>query len=286
LVREALDVAVRAGRAVAQATATETASTIPLGALSHLLPVGSAGVTSGVELLRQARLALGARSGRQKLVLCVDDAHLLDPVLATLVQQLVMGDTAVVFVTVRTGEVAPDAVTALWKDHGCAFLELQPLSRVEVRDLLESVLGGALEGRAERALWEASRGVPLVLRELVLDGLERAVLVENDGLWRWHGELRAGPRLRELVAGRLGRIGDEDREVLEVVAFGEPVGSGWLGESSRVERLVERGCSRRGEMGGGSRFGSRIRSIGKRSSPALRQRGRLSSCGVWRMLSS
>jgi hypothetical protein len=33
--------------------------------------------------------------------------------------------------TVRSGEAVPDAMTALWKDHGCVFLELQPLSRAE-----------------------------------------------------------------------------------------------------------------------------------------------------------
>jgi DNA-binding CsgD family transcriptional regulator len=241
LVAEALDVAVRTGRATARATATEAASAIPLGALSHLLPVDSAAATSGLDLLRQARLALRARSRRDKLVLCVDDAHLLDPVSATLVQQLVTGGTAVVFVTVRTGEAAPDAVTALWKDHACTFLELQPLSRRETCGLVEAVLGGAIDGRAERVLWEASRGMPLVLRELVLDGLERGTLVERDELWHWRGELHAGRRLRELVAARLGSLDDEDRNVLETVAFGEPVAWAWLGEASRVDALIGRG---------------------------------------------
>jgi hypothetical protein len=227
---------------VAQVTGTETAATLPLGAFSHLLPLDSERARSGLELLRQARLALGPRSRRQKLVICVDDAHLLDPVSATLVQQLVTAGTAVVFVTVRTGgEVAPDAVTALWKDHGCAFLELQPLSRADTRELLESVLEAAIDGRTERALWEGSRGVPLVLRELVLDGFERGTLVEHEGLWRWHGELRVGRRLRELLAARVGSLDDEERDVLGTVAFGEPVGSAWLGESGRVDRLIERG---------------------------------------------
>ena len=34
-------------------------------------------------------------------------------------------------VTLRSGEPVPDAVVSLWKDLGCEYLELQPLSLEE-----------------------------------------------------------------------------------------------------------------------------------------------------------
>src|SRR5262249_28889594 len=145
------------------------------------------------------------------------------------------------FATVRTGEPVPDAVTALWKDEGCSSLELQPLSRSETDALLALALGGAVDGRTERSLWEASRGAPLFLRELVLDGLERGSLSESDGLWSWHGKLGQGRRLRELVAARIGTLDEAEQSVLDAVALGEPVAASWLDETAAADELVRRG---------------------------------------------
>jgi DNA-binding NarL/FixJ family response regulator/tetratricopeptide (TPR) repeat protein len=205
------------------------------------LPVELARAPTTFDLVRRAQTAFMERCHREPLVLGVDDAHLLDPASAMLVHQLVADGSAVGLLTVRSGEQAPDAVTMLWKDHRCAFLELQPLSREETRSLLESVLGGLLEGRTEHALWRASRGVPLVLRELVLEGLDRGVLVEELKLWCWHGELAIGRRLRELVAARIGDLEDITREALELVALGEPLSFSWLPDPAAVDALVRRG---------------------------------------------
>jgi tetratricopeptide (TPR) repeat protein len=241
LMLEALVAAAGFGRVTARVTATESGRAVPLGALAHLLPVELTRAPTTFDLLRRAEVAFMERSQREPLVLCVDDAHLLDPASAMLVHQLVADGSAIGLLTVRSGEPAPDAVTALWKDHGCAFLELQPLSREETSSLLESELGGPLEGRTEHALWQASRGVPLVLGELVLEGLDRGVLVEELGLWRWHGELAIGRRLRELVAARIGDLDDLAREALELVALGEPLSSSWLSDPETVDSLVRRG---------------------------------------------
>ena len=73
-------------------------------------------------------------------------------------------------VTVRRDEPAPDALRALWKDDLCAFVELAELSRADVERLLGEVLGGPLDGRSRRALWELTRGNGLFLRELVRYG--------------------------------------------------------------------------------------------------------------------
>jgi hypothetical protein len=240
LLREALRIAAGSGRPTAHATATEAARTIPLGAFSHLLPPESTRKPTTLDLLRHARADFGERAGRGPIVLGVDDAHLLDPASATLLLQLVSGGAAFAFATLRTGEPAPDAVTALWKDESCATIELQPVSRAEASSLLVQVLGGAIDGRTEHALWEASRGTPLLLRELVLDGLERGVLVESDGLWSWHGELGGGRRLHELVSARIGNLDDAERNVLELVALGEPLPASWLDEAAPVDALVRR----------------------------------------------
>jgi DNA-binding CsgD family transcriptional regulator len=194
-----------------------------------------------LDLLRSAEAVLGEQVGERGLVLWVDDAHLLDPASAALVLQLVAGARAFVLVTVRRGELAPDAVTALWKDEGCEFIELQPLSRAQTRELLELALGGAVDGRSEYVLWELSRGTPLLLRELLLDAIERAVLVEEGGLWRWKENVGVGRRLTTLLAARIGELSEQERELSEMVAVGEPVPLPWLEDGNAADGLVRRG---------------------------------------------
>jgi DNA-binding CsgD family transcriptional regulator len=239
--REVLSAAGLSGRPTARATATEAARSIPLGALSHLLPQESARAPTTLDLVRHAQAAFEARTSQGRLVLGVDDAHLLDPVSAMLVLQLVAGRRAFVVATVRTGEAAPDAVTALWKDESCAFLELQPLSRAETATALALGLGGDIDGPTEWTLWQASQGLPLFLRELVLDGLDRGALVERDGLWHLTGGSGVGRRLRDLVLSRIGELDDDERAVVETVALGEPVPAAWFADAAAVGRLVGRG---------------------------------------------
>jgi DNA-binding CsgD family transcriptional regulator len=241
LLREILALAGSSGRPTARAAATEAARSIPLGALSHLLPQLPARAPTTLDLVRHAHAAFAARTVEGRLVLGVDDGHLLDPASAMLVLQLVAGGRAFVVATVRTGEVPPDAVTALWKDESCAFLEVQPLSRSESATALALALGGDVDGRAARELWEVSRGVPLFLRELVLDGLERGSLVERDGLWHLHDGVGVGRRLRDLVLSRIGELDEGERAVCELVALGEPVPVAWIGATAAVERLIRRG---------------------------------------------
>jgi hypothetical protein len=94
-------------------------------------------------LLRQARRTLLADPGRTGVVIAVDDAHLLDPLSALLVHQIVLHGAATVMVTVRSGEPAPDAITALWKDGLLERLEVQALNRVEITVIESPGLDGA-----------------------------------------------------------------------------------------------------------------------------------------------
>lgn len=144
--------------------------------------------------------------------------------------------------TVRAAEPAPDAVIALWKDHGCEYLELQPLSLEETGLLAESLIGGDLDGQTTHRLWVASRGLPLVVRELVLGGLEREELAPHQGLWRWRGPLRSSGRLLELIRTRVGHLGERERSLLELVSLGEPLGWRLLDtrEAAAADALVRR----------------------------------------------
>ena len=240
LAHEAAAHADASGCTVEWVRATRSAASIPLGAFAPLLP--AVDFPKGVELLARARAALAARAGKRRLVLCVDDAQLLDDASAALVHQLAAAAEAFVVVTVRSG-AAPDALRALWKDELCARLELGALARAEADALLAAGLGGPVDGATAEAVWSLSRGNALFLRELVRHGLDRGLLAEDGGLWRWRGPVEGGPRLRELMDLRIDGLDAGARELLEVVAVGGPLEvallPGTLEDLERAE-LVER----------------------------------------------
>ena len=215
---------------------THSARSIPLGAFGPLfgpLPGGSSAA------LPTARTAL--REGRTLLV--VDDAHLLDDVSATLLNQLAVDRACRMVVTVRTGEPAPDAVTTLWKDGLLTRLEVPALSQEDTTTLLERVLGGRLERVSARRLFTATAGNVLWLRYLV-DG-ERADkrLMCSAGVWHWTGEPRLGAALTALIDTRIGELSGDLRRLLDLLALGEPLGAELL-QSLTGAAAIEDGADR------------------------------------------
>jgi DNA-binding CsgD family transcriptional regulator len=231
LAAEAADLARARGCAVEWVRATRSAASIPLGAFAGLGPAGG-----GVEVLAALRRALVERAGGRRLVLCADDAHLLDDASAALVHQLAAAGEASVVATVVAGAPTPDAIRALWKDELCARVELGQLARGDVARLLGAALGGPLDGRSLDALWRLTLGNPLYLRELARHG----GFTESGGSWSWSGEVPDGT-LAELVGLRLEGLSVPEREALELVAAGGPLGTAMAGADALEARgLVER----------------------------------------------
>ena len=85
--------------------ATQSAATVPLGAVAHLVP--DAAIGRGRDATLRGIVAALRRDDGERLLLAIDDAHLLDDASAALVQLLVAGGTASAVVTVRSGERAP-----------------------------------------------------------------------------------------------------------------------------------------------------------------------------------
>jgi DNA-binding NarL/FixJ family response regulator len=212
-----------AGLAVVAVLATQAASAIPLAALAPLLPAGVGPLGEGVDAVRSAAAAILAKAAEGPLMVVVDDAHLLDHVSATVVGQVAGQTSVLVVATVRSGEVVPDPVTALWKDGHAIRVDLASLGRDDVGRVAENMLCGRLHPTLSRALWRFSAGNPLFLRELVQAAKDAGCLRNVDGRWHLEGRLPTSTRLIDLIENRLGRLEPEERSVLELVAFGEPI---------------------------------------------------------------
>ena len=202
--------------------ATLSSSSIPLGAWAALLPRAGARQDDRYDVLTWAAAALRARR-IGAVTLAVDDAHLLDPLSAAVLHQLVLDGAGGVLIGLRSGAPAPDAVVALWKEGYAERIDLQSLSRAETDELLEMALGGPLERRTADRFWELSEGNALVLRELAEAGRRDEELVHRAGLWRWDGLVAPTGRLIELVELRLADLGAAERQMLELLAVGEPL---------------------------------------------------------------
>lgn len=239
--REALRAARKRGVGVHWATATTSARELPLGAFASLLgPVDG----DPVHLFQRATSALLSRAGARGVVVGVDDGHLLDGASASLLHQLVLRRAVRLVVTVRSGEPAPDAVTALWKDEHLERVDLPPLAAGTTADLLEAGLGGPVETPTAQRLWSITRGNPMYLRQLVDGEREAGRLSCVTGMWRWSGDPELPPGLIELVAHRMGALSRSECDVLDVLALAEPLGVDLLAglvAARAVERAEARG---------------------------------------------
>lgn len=241
LAREALAAPAGRGAATRWVCATVSARGVPLGAFAGLLGELD---PSSAGLLGKAIDALLAGAPRAGVVVGVDDAHLLDELSALLLHELVLRAAATVVVTVRSGEPAPDAVTALWKDGHLDRLEVQPLSAAETAGLLEAVLGGPVDAAGAARLWALTKGNALFLRQLVDGELESGHLRETGGVWRWTGAPAVSPGLVELLNARMGLLSAPLLDVVDTLALGEPLGARLLAAltaSADVEEAESRG---------------------------------------------
>lgn len=230
--RHCLRAAAEAGYATTEVTGTNSVSGLPFGAFAHLLPAfdpAPAGlVDRHADLLRRLSARLTERSPGRRLLVFVDDAHLLDDASAALVWHLVSHDLAFVLLTIRSGAPAPDAVTGLWKDQHAERLDLRGLGDDAVAGLLPAVLGGPVDPAVVATLTTRSVGNMLFLSELVAGALSSATLREDRGMWRLAKPLTPPEPLVELIRLRLEALNERERDLLQVLSFGEPLGPGEL----------------------------------------------------------
>jgi DNA-binding CsgD family transcriptional regulator/energy-coupling factor transporter ATP-binding protein EcfA2 len=205
-----------AGRTVRFALGTHTGRAVPLGAFSRAVTIHAA--HEPAIMLAAAQKTL---SQDENLVVVVDDAQLLDSLSATLVNQLAASRSARLIVTIRAGEPAVDAVTALMKERMLLTIHIDPFTREQTAVLARAVLGGSVESQVVDELYEGSAGNLLLLRGLLSASLEDGVLVRAREGWRLRGPLHADRELYDLLEFRLRSLAPEELEVVEVLATAE-----------------------------------------------------------------
>jgi DNA-binding CsgD family transcriptional regulator len=220
LAREALRCAEAMGERTQWIVGTESARALPLGAFIGLL--GEA-MSDPLTNVRRVINSFVAQQRRGRVVVGVDDAHLLDGLSALVVHELAQSGGARLVVTMRTGTEEPDAVTALWKDGLLVRLDLEPLSAAATREVIESTLGGPVDARSAARFRKLTGGNTLFLRQLLADQVAAGRMRQSAGIWMWDGDVAVSASLSDTVGRQLGRLSPELALVVDTLSQCEPL---------------------------------------------------------------
>jgi DNA-binding CsgD family transcriptional regulator/tetratricopeptide (TPR) repeat protein len=220
LAREVLARAAAAGDRTNWIVGTESARPLPLGAFTALLTDAIADPLPNVRRLINTFVA---QQRRGRVLMGVDDAHLLDGLSAHVVHQLAQSRGAQLVVTVRTGGDEPDAVTALWKDGLLTRLDLEPLSLEATQCLIEASVGGPVDARSAERFWTLTGGNPLFLRQLIADQIAAGRMRQVAGVWMWDGDVAVSQNLSDMVGRQLGRMTPGVARVVDTLSQCEPL---------------------------------------------------------------
>jgi len=207
--------------------ATQSLATVPLGVFVTLLPetLPDDRSTRG-EILAFAAAAVHRRIALEGIrAIAVDDAHLLDAPSAGLLHQLARAGIAV-YAAVRANEPENDAVRALWTGGLSDRVDIRPLDQPATSALLEHLLYGPVDRRLARDIYRRTGGNPLFVVEMARHAVDRDAIVQRGGLWVLARQLPISPRIRSIVADRLGGLPAAVRIAAELVALAEPLDAG------------------------------------------------------------
>jgi DNA-binding CsgD family transcriptional regulator len=249
--RDALSAAASQGCEARWTVGASSARAIPLGAFTAWAP---SGVTDTVQLLRGVIESLTAQSSATRVVVGVDDVHLLDDLSTFVVHQIVQRGAAKVILTVRDGVQIPAAIQEIWKAGQFDRLDLSQLSLDETTTLLSATLEGAVDSDAAQRLWKLTRGNVLYLRNIIEQEVADGRIVQVDGYWRWIGDPIMPPGLVELIESRIGDLPTPVSDVIDVLAVGEPIELAALTRitnAAAVEKAETRGLITLEPAGGG-----------------------------------
>ena len=219
----AAQIAERLGqRSPVRVVGTATQSQIPFGAFDSLVNITEVGKPAVLiqaaldSLLTQNSLLTQADDA----LIIIDDAHLLDPLSATLVYQLAQHLKSAqprrgrILVTARSTPPIPTAVAALWEDGLLRRVDVPPLNGAETAEVIAATDSGA----DAVEFYRRSAGNPLHLRLMVMTGdPERS--------------------LPELIDRYLAGLPVAAREVLGYLSVREPLARADLVALSTVEAV-------------------------------------------------
>jgi DNA-binding CsgD family transcriptional regulator len=218
----------------------------PYGALNILLNDLEPGyLEHPVLVLSGLMRLLRERAAGRTVYLFLDNASELDELTAVTVAQLARNGAARVVLTCSAPHRLSPELSGLCEDGTLTRIELEPLSFRDAVQWLEEGMKARVSHTAVHELWTASDGNPQYLKMLAMELAETGSLELRNGVWVLTSGRRVhGRAITDLIASRLGRLGEADRRILEILSLADTVPLETLlklVEADDVDALEERG---------------------------------------------
>jgi DNA-binding NarL/FixJ family response regulator len=220
LAREVMSRAEASGERTYWIVGTQSARQLPLGAFAASI---NETITDPISDVRRVINSFVMQQRQGRVLIGVDDAHLLDGLSAHVVHQLAQAPRTRLVVTVRTGGDEPDAITALWKDDLLARLDLEPLSAQDTHRMIETMLGGPVDSRSAKRFWKLTGGNALFLRQLLKDQIAAGAIRQVAEVWMWDERVAVSDSIVALVGRQLSRLAPDVALVVDTLSQYEPL---------------------------------------------------------------
>ncbi|KIS28297.1 hypothetical protein TV39_05730 [Arthrobacter sp. SPG23] len=218
----------------------------PYGALNMLLSDLEPGYLNHPVLVLSGLMRLLRERAKGKTVyLFVDNAGEADELTAVTIAQLARNRAVRLVLTCSDPLRLSAELSGLCDGGFLTRVNLEPLSFREAVSWLEEGLSAKVSHSAVQSLWAASDGNPHYLKMLAMELADSGSLVVRDGVWVLTADHHVhGRAITDLIATRLGRIGEADRRILEILSLAETLPLDTLlklVEADDVDALEERG---------------------------------------------
>lgn len=218
----------------------------PYGALNMLLSDLEPGyLNHPVLVLSGLMRLLRERANGKTVYLFVDNAGEADELTAVTIAQLARNRAVRLVLTCSDPLRLSAEISGLCDGGFLTRVNLEPLSFREAVSWLEEGLSAKVSHSAVQSLWAASDGNPHYLKMLAMELADSGSLVVRDGVWVLTAEHHVhGRAITDLIATRLGRMGEADRRILEILSLAETLPLDTLltlVDADDVDALEERG---------------------------------------------
>lgn len=209
------------GRTVVPVIGLAELADVPLGALAPVLASAGRQDLESVSDRVQALMAVVGENP-QKFVLVIDDAPLLDAISASVLYQLVRVFGVTTLLTARDSHEVTGPLSRLLHENLIEIVDLEGLSLEHSQSILQQYLGGTLRPESLRTLFEASRGNPLMLRELIFAAGRAGGIHTGD--FGVEVSVAALPKhVRATIAERVQQLSADERRLAQLIAIAQPV---------------------------------------------------------------
>jgi len=209
------------GRTIVPVIGLAELSDVPLGALAPVL--ASAGRRDLESVSDRVQALVGVvGENPQKFVLVIDDAPLLDAVSASVLYQLVRVFGVTTLLTARDSHELDGPIARLLHENLIDIVELEGLSLEHSQSILQQYLGGTVRPESLRALFEASRGNPLMLRELIF-AAGRAGGIRSGDFGVEVSVATLPKHVRATIADHVQQLSAAQRRLAQLIAIAQPI---------------------------------------------------------------